>query len=365
MSHCWCAGLVVLWLSLLAAVAQAPSGTFRYPWFDGADEAVWDVSGSYLFDETLYTRSGEAVVLQVPFTLTQDVRGKVTGGGAVSVSCRGQDVPCQYTLKGLVTRSKGAVSLRATLSVKGTAMVAGREENLSISASYSLTVAPSSRTLAGSVRGKSTLLETTSRTFSGDVSWSLPNDMDGQWSLTLTLAPKGTQLAGSAAVLLANGDTLAFDAKGTWQEKSQRASLTLSGQGSARGLSLKATGAGRTLALTSLNGTLLGQALKLTFDRAPTLSTGPGRLHGSRSGWSSWQWGVTGENFAMTTSGVSCQYDSFGRMIREYGSVTTMLTGRTYAYSAYFAYDLIGCLASVRLTASGGLLSPSTQTITF
>jgi hypothetical protein len=93
-------------------------------------------------------------------------------------------------------------------------------------------------------------------------------------------------------------------------------------------------------------------------------STGSsGRLTGSKS-CTSYSYAISGEDFSSTSENANFEYDIFGRESREYGTITCLTTGHTYSYSASFVWGDF-CLTSVTLTVSGGILSPSTQTITF
>ena len=92
----------------------------------------------------------------------------------------------------------------------------------------------------------------------------------------------------------------------------------------------------------------------------------PGRLYGSiDSYFGDWSFGIVGEDFSYTQSAMRYEYNSLGQVSRQYGTIFTVLTGHTYSFDAYFTYNSFGRVQSVQLTMSGGILNPSTQTITF
>lgn len=75
-----------------------------------------------------------------------------------------------------------------------------------------------------------------------------------------------------------------------------------------------------------------------------------------------WEFSITGETFGTVTYNITTEYDLGGRVSRQSGTITT--NNRTYTIDAVYArYDGAGWLDELNLTVSGGLLSPTTQSM--
>ena len=75
-----------------------------------------------------------------------------------------------------------------------------------------------------------------------------------------------------------------------------------------------------------------------------------------------WGFDVVGEDFSSATWRAHYQYDAYGRMYHEYGTVTTV-TDRTYNYDAVFDFNQFGEVIHMIVTVSGGLVGPTPQTV--
>jgi hypothetical protein len=72
---------------------------------------------------------------------------------------------------------------------------------------------------------------------------------------------------------------------------------------------------------------------------------------------------VAGEDFSITQGSARQEYVG-GQVVRKYGTILCVNTGRTYSFEAQFTWNSM-CLDSVTLTVSGGILNPPVQTIRF
>lgn len=103
-------------------------------------------------------------------------------------------------------------------------------------------------------------------------------------------------------------------------------------------------------------------------DPKPSSGGGDGGAKGSLIGsktCTSYSWRVTNEDFSNVSRRSHYEYTLLGQVSREYGTLVCLNTGRTYSFDARFQWNGLGCIASVSLTVSGGVLNPTTQTILF
>jgi hypothetical protein len=87
-----------------------------------------------------------------------------------------------------------------------------------------------------------------------------------------------------------------------------------------------------------------------------------GKLSGTKY-WDSYEITISGEDMSSTLQRFGYEY-SGNYAVRQYGVFTCNSTGNTYYLDARFTWSG-SMLKSVRVTVSGGILNPPTQTITF
>ena len=243
--------------ALVAAILFLPfwcaaqlTGVFQYPFTNGP--ALWDFSGSYgVSNETF----------RVANTLAHSLSGALTGTGGAHYDDGLVRLNGSATLKGRVT---GRTPSPVTIKASGTGQFSGNAFGTSLSgpfnASLSLALDPTNRVLSGTetvmvcVRGRGC------RTLSTNVSFQLPDNVTGAWTLSLDITTSNNVVRGTATLELSSGRTLAFNVRGRYLPASGISRLTLLGSGESLGRRL-AVRLDSTGALQGLNGNLLGQRL--------------------------------------------------------------------------------------------------------
>src|SRR5207253_5977439 len=98
--------VLLLAAALLASVhfcrADAPNGTVRFS-FDAATAPVYDLTGSFGFEQTIIGAGGAEVALTFGIDLTQDVRGLIFGSGETIVNVGNDFVAAGYTVRGRIS----------------------------------------------------------------------------------------------------------------------------------------------------------------------------------------------------------------------------------------------------------------------
>jgi hypothetical protein len=243
--------LVMFCLFLPDAVG---SETYTYN-FDGQPYmGVWDVSGTY---------SGELFDLDVDYTVTLDTGGKITGTGDVTgtlyIEKYDVDVDVEMTcnITGSVSQKNGVCLVKLNIKGRGTASFEGGTYNASASETITAEIDPESKEISGTVKAKAS---SKGYSESGTDSFLVPlPDADMNGTSTLTINYSGDKkLSGDGTLLISNGDSYDFIAKGSYNAKKDESSLTL--KGGKNTLTIKIDGASGEI--KSLTGKVLGQQLK-------------------------------------------------------------------------------------------------------
>jgi len=244
---------------ILAAALSLPvlcraqlAGEYQISFTNGP--ALWDFSGSYPVSNS---------TLQVRATLTHFAVGFVGGTGSAHVEDGAIEISANEIAEGQVMNAgKSGVQM----SVKGAGTFKGTYNGLAISGPFTsaldLTLNPNDRTLTGTESGTICVAGRGCHTLSTNVTFQLPGDMDGTWSLILDVGTTNRTVHGTATVLLSNGRTLPFNARGTYSRAKDLSKLTLKGTDDAAGTSLTVT-VDSDGQVQSLRGKLLGQKLRV------------------------------------------------------------------------------------------------------
>jgi len=214
---------------------------------------IWDVSGTYNDD-----------VLGISFTVAQDGKGKIVGGGSWSAVEEGISINATVAIKGSLKSGKdGATSLKLQMKHTGTASLSGQTSKFS--ASQKVTAVIDSRNLE--LRGQ---IET-SLSMAGQkvkqmdaFNEDLPSGMDGSMVLTIKTRQDSKGAAyGSGSCELSNSETLSLVVKGKLNKKTGAVKLSLSGQkgtaGSGSKISMEVSSDLQDI--ESMKGKVLGQAI--------------------------------------------------------------------------------------------------------
>lgn len=200
-----------------------PDGGFLAPVEEAevaAGRGWWDFSGRYVT-----AAAGHPLTLN----LVHDPRGRLSGNAVLLPA--GVE-PMVLPLKGTVKGKAGAVTAR--VSVKGSAPAGAA------SLSLCLALDPAVRQLAGAMTGTVTVGGASAQA-AGPVTLTVPDPMDGTWTLRFTLSEGPRGIAGASVLELANGTRFAYLAKGK-PVPPAAAALALSGDPgdpAARGIRIK------------------------------------------------------------------------------------------------------------------------------
>jgi hypothetical protein len=221
---------------------------------------VWDVSGSY--SDSISTEG-----INLDYVITQDAGGKLTGTGTASASMYGVDLNLSFDVKGTVRTNNEGVWVKMTLKGKGTALYEGESIKFSFSENVHAQVNPGSNTITGTVKVRvSAQGQSASETISFDE--SLPADMNGVATLSLSCTSSGKDLLGTGTLTLSNAETYNFGVKGKYNAKYDESKLTLKGDETTKKNRLKTKIGGSDGVIKLLKGKVLGQKLNAT-DIAP------------------------------------------------------------------------------------------------
>jgi hypothetical protein len=243
------------------------------------DSQLWDFSGSYSVD-LLVERKGQAVPVEIGFTLIQSPGGKLTTTTNELVNCSvtfnddgNSSFVCQATISGKVTGSGGAARAHFTVHFAGNGSLGNKPTT--IKGSFGVD-AQADYTTAGQLQG--TKLSSFSATFPGlptirgkaDFAADLPQGIDGSWNLTLHLVGLG-KLSGTGVVSVPN-ESLGLNLSGKFQKgllvaKASGANNvpnTVSGSGISATILLP-----QTFDTIQVNGKILGQKMAFNVTAAP------------------------------------------------------------------------------------------------
>lgn len=373
--------LLLLWLASARAVpAQPTAGHYAYPSVSGAGNSIWDVSGNYMLSENITIR-GVDYPAWIDINITQDLQGKLHGAGMLSGLIDGDPLDGNYTVAGSVRTIGANTMVTMTLHASGTGSIDGDTRHFVLSLRYNLQIDSFGLMMVGQSKGTLTIPGLGQAPVGSSAALPLPAGMDGSWRLSLdvqsgknngsdTSHAAKQKLNGSASIRLSNDRVISCPMNVNYTGASAHSRVRISGPGA----TISLNGFQSRITLSDFAGKVLGQKVRAAFEPAIAPSSAPnsgtggiasGRLTGSKYGCTGWSIGVSGEDFSNTTTQSSFQYDIYGNVSREYGTIRADNTGHTYSYDARYSYSFGGCFSSVTLTVSGGLLRPYSQSITF
>jgi hypothetical protein len=254
----------VLMFTPRAAYADMANGSYSVD--VGTDVPLWDLSESY---------DSDVGIGGLEFTIAQEPSGTFTGTGDLYVD----DLGVSLDLSGNVSGNSTGSSTDPKISMKVFVSDSDDDEStvyinyLDVAMSLAMQVDSADDQLAGkgsgavkySIQNESTgKTEKGSRSApTGSVTVPLPDDVTGDWNLTLNLTPNGTKYTGTAEVVTSVGDSVDFNVTGTYSAKKDVSDLTLKGTGwgAGTGLSLVISTSGSTINIKSVEGKLFGQSL--------------------------------------------------------------------------------------------------------
>ncbi len=213
---------------------------------------LWD------FSATL-ARSNESFQLET--TLIHAPNGSVRGNGKVHYDEILTRFDATFDAKGRVT---GSATTPVALSAKGNGDFGGSALGRAIAGPFrggiALTLDSTNRTLSGAETGTLCAQGIGCRTIVTNVSFQLPPDMNGTWSLTLEITTTRSAVRGTATILLSNGRMVSFNVRGRYRTATGLSNLTLIGTGDALGILLSLR-LDANADVQKLNGKLFGQRL--------------------------------------------------------------------------------------------------------
>lgn len=228
----------------------AISGRFPYAF---TNTPLWDLSGIY----TNNSVTNDVVIATIDCQASGNITGTRTetyvsgadhaeGSGAITgkIFARAGTAGAELNEREGITGVSGGVAYTANLSSKDTA-----------------TLVPSSLTILVSSRGRDCVVGTGCESVTEGFSLPLPAGMNGDWTLTTYMGSDGSKLSGTAALTLSNGRTLSYQITGSYNARTEVATLKLVGLGAAKGTSFSLTTQGSDMVLSALKGKVLGQKL--------------------------------------------------------------------------------------------------------
>jgi len=224
---------------------------------------VWDLSG---------TATQELGNISLDYSLTTDPAGKLAGEGHFYYSDfdSGDHISGTLSFSGTVRSAGSVVRVNLNIKMHGEGEVQGLQASLSAKVKENMEIDEIDRQLIGSASGKVTVAVAGLGHHSGsmppmDVVSPLEPDMTGTWDLSLNISTNRTKYSGDAAMVLSNGRSFPLAVKGGYTAKTDLSKLTLKGLelNHAINMSLVTAGTDGQLAVTRLNGKVLGQNLRL------------------------------------------------------------------------------------------------------
>ena len=256
----WSLSVPLLLISAQLCSAQAPSGTFSFP-FDNSIP-IWDLSGSYHVALANTDRNGQTTPVEFDIALSQDSRGQLSGSGESVVQIGDNFVAGAYEVQGSIRRSGGDSIVELSVKITGQDTIAGKPDiayTVSVDTKAVVNIGDNGDgVLVGSSKINATFRGLGKLSGTSDFSLALPGGMDGTWDLTLNVITLGKKLGGTAIITLANNRTLGFDLSGKTSFGSSKASLKGTGGSEPARLTVTFDDSGASVQ----NGEALGQALK-------------------------------------------------------------------------------------------------------
>lgn len=249
---------------------SVPSGPVSFS-FTNLTAPVYDLTGSYQFDQQALVAGGTPVNLSMGFSVQQDAAGRLRGSGVTNVQIGSDFYAATYSVSGTVTGG-GSKATRATFSVRWAAQDAtdGASAPLTISVQYKLEVSP--WVLNGTAHGQAKFAKLGSRRINSPIAGVLlPAGVDGSWSVAMNLQASG----GSGSITLPNGRSLQTSLASSYSANSGLDRIKLSGTGGDRGNTLSLNFFPSTRALQSLSGKILGQTVSFKSPSGTILGTLP------------------------------------------------------------------------------------------
>jgi hypothetical protein len=239
---------LALWLPIICS-AQL-TGQYSFPFTNTFP--LWDVSGTYARSE-----GG----LEVENMLAHAPNGALTGTGSAHFSGNGRDITGTEQTKGRVNGvNTGRIAIVAAGKGEFTGSALGANISGPFSGTLNLTLNAETRIVSGTQSATLCVRGYGCPTITTNVSFALPENMTGSWTLTLDIGTTNNVVRGTATVQLSNGRMVSFNARGRYRANTGLTVLTLRGKGPALGVNLPLTldSAG---SITKLRGKLFGEKL--------------------------------------------------------------------------------------------------------
>ncbi len=246
---------VCIFIGLLLYLAQAvtnaqPSGIFTFEF--GPATPIWDFTGSYPYSDSQR---------DLTITLNHLASGKIVGQANEVFDDGVSSFAGGGPITGRVQTTTTGPTIQFGYHGGYAGNVDGDPAQGSVTANALFRLNPSSRTLNGLVKQRTCVARYGCRSGSANIPLHLKNDMNGSWSLALTLASTANRLSGSATITLSNGRQAAFKVAGSYSPKSGVSNLRLTGLTEVIGSRLVIRCTGSEMHLTSASGRTLGQAV--------------------------------------------------------------------------------------------------------
>jgi hypothetical protein len=263
-----------LWLALFlgglsTSVAQ-PAGRIGFD-FDTSTYPVWDVSGSYLFDQPI---EGTAQVpMQYAVDLVLDGSGRVRGSGSTMVQIGADTVYASYKVNGSVSGSGNDTRVNFSVRLNGQDWFQGVARKFNISVQYKLAIQSQTLLLVGTAKGNSNISGVGGGKIDSDVSMPLPFGVDGSWSVVVDLLPL-KPISGTGEIQVSafhspetpggwpTDRVLPVTAKGNYKSSSDTTTLQLKGTEEAKGTTLNFKFSSGMAVPQQTSGKILGQKVK-------------------------------------------------------------------------------------------------------
>ncbi len=219
---------------------------------------VYDLTGSYQFDQEVTAAGGRTVKVGLAFSVAQDAAGRLHGSGVTNVLVDNEPVAASYRVSGRVTGG-GNKAARAMLSIRWQAQdPAATNGPFTISVQYNLEVRAG--LLNGQTRGRASFFRLGSGSIKTPIAGvPLPAGADGTWRVRMNIQWPG----GTGSIILPNGRSLQTGLTDSFSARSGLARIKHAGTGGDRGTTLSVIFSPASGALDSLSGRVLGQTVAL------------------------------------------------------------------------------------------------------